>query len=43
MDTVYRERSNGRWEFWTYSEGRRIPLSPQWVARARNVKVIDVR
>ena len=26
MDTVYRERANGRWEYWTYTEGRKYFL-----------------
>lgn len=26
MDRAYCERSNGRWECWTYSEGRTIML-----------------
>ena len=33
MDTFYRERANGRWEYWTYSEGRRIPISGEWALR----------
>ena len=26
-DTVYKERANGRFEFWTYSDGRRVMIS----------------
>lgn len=26
-DTAYIERANGRWEAWTYSEGRRYRLA----------------
>ena len=28
--TIYRERANGRWEFWTYSDGRRVYVSHAW-------------
>lgn len=24
METVYRERANGRWEYWTYCDGNRV-------------------
>lgn len=33
MQTIYRERANGRWEFWTYSDGQRVMLWELW---ARN-------
>ena len=26
-DTVYKERANGRWEFWTYADGQRVLIS----------------
>ncbi len=29
-DTIYCERANGRWEYWTYSDGRRIYVSADW-------------
>ena len=27
METIYREQSGGRWEYWTYSDGQRIRIS----------------
>lgn len=33
MLTVYRERANGRFEYWTYSDGEKVYLSPGFVAR----------
>ncbi len=24
MDTIYRERANGRWEYWMYCDGKRV-------------------
>ena len=27
METVYRERSNGQWEYWLYSDHRRVFVS----------------
>lgn len=29
-DTAYIERSNGRWEAWTYSDGDRVVVSRGW-------------
>ena len=34
FDTFYRERANGRWEYWMYSEGRRWYLKAAFVERA---------
>ena len=33
MDTFYRERANGRWEYWTYSDGLKVRLDAQWAQR----------
>jgi hypothetical protein len=33
MDTIYRERANGRFEFWTYADGRRVFVSASWAQR----------
>jgi hypothetical protein len=33
MDTIYRERANGRWEYWTYREGQRVYLSADTAER----------
>lgn len=45
MDTVYRERANGRWEYWTYSDGLRYRISEatalRWVA-AKTARLIHV-
>lgn len=44
-DAVYTERANGRQEYWTYSDGQRIYVSPTWVARQMkrgSVKLIEV-
>jgi hypothetical protein len=35
MDTIYRERANGRWEYWTYSDGARVMVSAAWAERQR--------
>lgn len=32
-DTVYRERSGGRWQFFTYSDGATVWVSEAWVRR----------
>jgi hypothetical protein len=36
MDTIYRQRANARWEYWTYSEGERYWITEavalRWVA-----------
>lgn len=31
METVYKERANGRWECWTYSDGARVYISQSMV------------
>lgn len=33
MDTYYKERSNGRWSYWTYSEGIRVFVSESLVKK----------
>ncbi len=33
MDTFYKERANGRWEYWTYSDGRKYQISGKWAER----------
>lgn len=33
MMTIYRERANGRWEFWTYSDGDRVYVSAAFAER----------
>ena len=33
MDTFYKERANGRWEYWTYDCGRRVRISAAWAER----------
>jgi hypothetical protein len=30
VDTIYRERANGRWEYYTYVEGRACYVSGAW-------------
>ena len=37
-DTIYRERANGRFEYWTYSEGRKYYISKQTALRWLNAK-----
>lgn len=32
-ETVYRDRANGRWEYWTYCDGGRVAVSAAWVER----------
>ena len=33
MDTFYKERANGRWEYWTYSDGRKVRIERWWAER----------
>ena len=33
MDTFYKERANGRWEYWTYSDGTRVYINGAWAER----------
>jgi hypothetical protein len=46
MDKIYQERANGRWEYWTYSEGQRhyIPaeLAARWLAKG-TAELVEVR
>lgn len=41
-ETVYRERANGRLEFWTYSEGQRVFLSRDLAERMERQGAIIV-
>jgi hypothetical protein len=46
MDKVYRERSNGKWEYWIYSDGDRIMVSHDWAYRelqADRIVLIDIK
>lgn len=45
VDTYYRERANGRWEYWTYCEGRKIFVSERIVTKAvkQRDKLVHVR
>jgi hypothetical protein len=38
MDTFYRERANGKWEYWAYSDGRRVYINSAWAEQAINRK-----
>ncbi len=31
--TIYKERSNGRWEYWTYCDNRRVNLTEAFVRK----------
>lgn len=46
MDTVYRQRANGRYEYWTYSDGRRYAISEKtamsWLQK-RTAKIVYVK
>lgn len=44
METVYRERANGRFEYWVYSEGRRVVVSATWAIRevCRGARLINI-
>ena len=42
-ETVYRERANGRFEFWTYSDGQRVYLSQDLAERMERQGAILVR
>ncbi len=45
MTKVYKERANGRWEYWIYADGQRVTLNATAVRREEkrgNVKVINV-
>lgn len=44
MSTIYRERSGGSWEFWTYSEGQRVFVSEAWARReaGRGARIVTV-
>jgi hypothetical protein len=33
MDTVYRERANGQWEYYTYVEGRTYYVTEAWAEK----------
>jgi len=45
VDTIYRECANGRWEYWTYSDGLRYRISEttamRWL-RAKTAKLVYV-
>lgn len=45
METIYREYSNARWNYWTYAEGLRYPLSPARFAlmQRQGCKVVTVK
>jgi hypothetical protein len=46
MDTIYKEHANGRWEYWTYSDGRKYAVSGVWAekqAMRGTAKIILVR
>lgn len=40
--TIYRERANGRWEYWTYADGQRLYLSLAFVRRERGARIVNV-
>lgn len=45
METYYRERANGRWEYWTYSDGRRVFVNgaqAELEARKGRAKIVEV-
>jgi hypothetical protein len=45
MNTIYRERANGRFKFWTYSDGRLIYVTEAWARREVRrglAEIIDV-
>ncbi len=45
MTKIYRERANGRWEYWLYLDGERRYLSAEAVKREErrgNVKIVCV-
>jgi hypothetical protein len=45
MDTVYRETSGGRFEYWLYSEGRRWFVKEEWALyeqRRGRVRIVEV-
>ena len=45
MDTIYKERANGTWEYWTYAEGRKYFVSRSWAEKqiARGDKLVLVK
>jgi len=45
METIYRERANGRFEFWTYSDGRRVYISAATAERMRQqgARLVNVK
>ena len=46
LDTYYRERSNGRWEYWTYCDGLKVPVSANMAERdaARGIaRIVNVK
>lgn len=44
MDTIYRERANGQFEYWTYAEGRKYYVSAKWaekqISRGENLVIV---
>lgn len=40
MQTFYRERANGRWQYWTYSDGQRYYVAPAAIKRADRLVTI---
>lgn len=43
METVYREKSGGRWNYWTYAEGLRVMLSAAQYEKMMNQGARSVR
>ena len=40
METFYKERANGKWEYWTYSDGQRIYVSASSIAPRSHVVTV---
>jgi len=44
METVYKERANGRWEYHTYSDGERYYISEAQALKMvrQGAKILDI-
>lgn len=45
LDTIYRERANGRVQYWVYGDGVTIIVSKAWAMRevaAGRAKIVEV-
>lgn len=45
MDTIYKDRANGKWEYYSYSDGQRVFVSKAFADREekrKRARIIDI-